>query len=143
MQSSACLSGHTIQHREKPFIQHSLPNPPSKLPSNSVRPEWTRWHGSTALPLSTPPPPHTFSALSRTLFVLHSFLHFFILSILLSSLNIQAFPFSCFLPCSSLSWFPTLLSVICVTRTRLYNAVPSPLPLYNISIVTITLLQGS
>lgn len=49
MQSSACLSGHTIQHREKPFIQHSLPTPPSKLPGNSVWPEWTRWHGSTAL----------------------------------------------------------------------------------------------
>lgn len=49
VQSSACLSGHAIQHREKPFIQHSLPAPPSKLPSNSARPEWTCWHGSPAL----------------------------------------------------------------------------------------------
>lgn len=49
MQSSACLSGHAIQHREKPFIQQSLPTPASKLPSNSVRAEWTRWQGSAAL----------------------------------------------------------------------------------------------
>lgn len=55
VQSSACLSGHTIQHREEPFMQHSLPTPPSKLPSNSVWSEWTRWHGST----TSPPPPHT------------------------------------------------------------------------------------
>lgn len=56
MQSSACLSGHTIQHREKPFIQHSLPILPSKLPSNSVRPQLTRWHGSIAWPPPPPPP---------------------------------------------------------------------------------------
>ncbi|TNN70598.1 hypothetical protein EYF80_019182 [Liparis tanakae] len=28
MPSSACLSGLTIQHREKPFIQHGPPTPP-------------------------------------------------------------------------------------------------------------------
>lgn len=57
MQSSACLSGHTIQHREKPFIQHSLPTTPSKLPSNSER-AWMdslAWqHRATA----SLPPPH-------------------------------------------------------------------------------------
>lgn len=56
MQSSACSSGHTIQHREKPFIQQSRPTPPSKLPSNSVRPEWTRWHSSAAPPIPSHPP---------------------------------------------------------------------------------------
>ncbi len=65
MQSSACLSGHTIQHREKPFIQHSLPTPPMKLPSNSVRPEWTRWHGSVAIRPHHHHHPHP---LQRTLF---------------------------------------------------------------------------
>lgn len=60
MQSSACLSGHAIQHREKPFIQQSLPTPASKLPSNSVRAEWTRWQGSAALspPLLCSHPDH-------------------------------------------------------------------------------------
>lgn len=62
MQSSACLSGHAIQHREKPFIQQSLPTPASKLPSNSVRAEWTRWQGSAALS-----PPH--SVLTPNMFV--------------------------------------------------------------------------
>lgn len=70
MQSSACLSGHTIQRREKPFIQHSLPTPPSKLPSNSLWPEWTRWHGSTALTSHRNTHTHT-----HTLFVLSSLLH--------------------------------------------------------------------
>lgn len=51
--SSACLSGQAIQHREKLFIQHRLPTPPSKLPSNSVGPELTRWHGS----ITRSPPP--------------------------------------------------------------------------------------
>lgn len=83
MQSSACLSGHTIQHREKPFIQHSPPTPPSKLPSNSGwLSEWTRWHGSnhttTPHPLTPTPNPPLVSALSQTLFVLHSFLLFLI-----------------------------------------------------------------
>ena len=61
MQSSACLSGHTIQHREKPFIQHSLPTTPSKLPSNSER-AWMdslAWqHRATASlhPTLHPPP---------------------------------------------------------------------------------------
>lgn len=78
--SSACLSGHTIQHREKPFIQHSLPTPPSKLPSNSVLPEWTRWHGKHS---ADPPPPLLlsdglclfFTAFSSFSFCLSSSLH--------------------------------------------------------------------
>lgn len=49
MQSSACLSGLTIQHREEPFIHAGLPNPPSKLPSNSLLPEWTRWQPTPLL----------------------------------------------------------------------------------------------
>lgn len=72
MQSSACLSGHAIQHREKPFIQQSLPTPASKLPSNSVRAEWTRWQGSAAL---SPP----YSVLTPNMFVFYSFLLFLIL----------------------------------------------------------------
>lgn len=68
MPSSACLSGHTIQRREKPFIQHSLPTPPSELPSNSVWAEWTRWHGSSALTSHRNTHRHTH-------FVLYSFLH--------------------------------------------------------------------
>lgn len=57
MQSSACLSGYTIQHREKLFIQHSLPTPTSKLPSNSEQPEWTGWHGGSTPPF-IPTAPH-------------------------------------------------------------------------------------
>lgn len=83
MQSSACLSGHTIQRREKPFIQHSLPTPPSKLPSNSLWPEWTRWHGSTALTShrNTHTHAHTLCLSSPASYIL-------ILSIILSPLSI-------------------------------------------------------
>lgn len=97
VQSSACLSGHPIQHREKPSIQHGLPTPPSKLPSNSTWPEWTCWHSSTAAPpLPTPIPP----LLSAGLCLLFSFILFLIPSILLSSLHICAFPFPSLFPSS-------------------------------------------
>lgn len=49
LQSSACLSGHTIQHRERSPLFSSLPTP-LKLPSNSAPTEWTGWHDSADFP---------------------------------------------------------------------------------------------
>lgn len=59
-------------------------------------------NGLAGMAVHPTPPLH---ALSRTLFVLHSFLLFLILSILLSSLNSHAFPFP--------SVFPSLLLLLC------------------------------
>lgn len=123
MQSSACLSGHTIQHREKPFIQHSLPTPPSKLPSNSVLAEWTHWHGSTKFPL----PSLSLPLSDELLFVLHSFFLFLMLSIH-SLLNIRTQCFCFFSPFFAL--FAGCLPVMAPTSTLLYKAASSSLPLF-------------
>lgn len=79
MQSSACWSGLTIQHREKPFIQHR-PHRLSYQATLDGSLNGLAGMAATTLPPPTPTPPLV-SALSQTLFVLHSFLLSLILPI--------------------------------------------------------------